>query len=67
MSEKDKTSQDLGEGRPAASGRAGEAAGAGSKAAHTASKGQSRDDRLAEALRANLRRRKTAARKPKAE
>ncbi len=59
MSEKDKKSQDLAEG---------DAKTAASRPRSSQKNdGQSREDRLAEALRANLRRRKSAARKSKAD
>jgi hypothetical protein len=57
MSEKDKPSQDVAD---AGSVKTSTAKSSGAKTAP-----QSREDRLADALRANLRRRKSAARKSK--
>ncbi|MGS4884941.1 hypothetical protein [Roseibium sp. MB-4] len=59
MSEKDKPSQDVAKQETGAS--------AASKPGGAKTLPQSREDRLAEALRANLRRRKSAARKSKAD
>ncbi|WP_306140597.1 hypothetical protein [Roseibium sp. MMSF_3412] len=59
MSGKDKKKQDAGEAAP----KAGKPTGAGAKGVATSSK----EERLAEALRANLRRRKAAAKARKSD